>query len=117
MRSRGGGARRAAAALLAAAACSLAAAGDAGASWYPGRRRPQFPVDPGYAVLPSAYSLPGVGRGYGLLGAVTRDHTRSSYGAGLRVVTASGEVCRIDLAAGSEGVQPSIFFQYPWELL
>lgn len=42
--------------------------------------------------------------------------TRSSYGAGLRIVTASGVVYRIDLADGDEGFQPSIFFQYPWEL-
>lgn len=42
--------------------------------------------------------------------------TRSSYGAGFRMVTASGLVYRIDLASGSEGFQPSIFFQYPWEM-
>lgn len=42
--------------------------------------------------------------------------TRSSYGAGLRVVTASGVVYRVDLGFGDEGFQPSIFFQYPWEL-
>lgn len=42
--------------------------------------------------------------------------TRSSGGAGLRVITASGLVYRFDLAAGQEGVQPSVFFQYPWEL-
>lgn len=42
--------------------------------------------------------------------------TRSAGGAGLRVVTASGLVYRFDLAAGQEGVQPSVFFQYPWEL-
>lgn len=39
---------------------------------------------------------------------------RSSYGAGFRMVTASGLVYRVDLAAGNEGVQPSVFFQYPW---
>ena len=42
------------------------------------------------------------------------DITRSSYGAGLRMVTASGLVYRVDFASGSEGVQTSIFFQYPW---
>lgn len=42
--------------------------------------------------------------------------TRSSYGVGFRVVTASGLVYRLDLAGGSEGFQPCIFFQYPWEL-
>jgi hypothetical protein len=41
---------------------------------------------------------------------------RSAYGAGARVVTASGLVYRLDLGAGDEGIQPSIFFQYPWEL-
>ncbi|MFI5304936.1 MAG: hypothetical protein ACHQYP_09105 [Nitrospiria bacterium] len=42
--------------------------------------------------------------------------TRDSYGAGFRVVTASGLVYRIDLASGYEGFQPSIFFDYPWQL-
>jgi hypothetical protein len=42
--------------------------------------------------------------------------TRSSFGAGFRMVTASGLVYRIDLASGNEGFQTSIFFQYPWEL-
>lgn len=42
--------------------------------------------------------------------------SRSSYGAGFRVVTASGVVYRIDLGFGDEGFQPSVFFQYPWEL-
>lgn len=41
---------------------------------------------------------------------------RQSYGSGLRIVTASGLVYRLDLAAGDEGWQPSVFFQYPWEL-
>lgn len=43
------------------------------------------------------------------------DTWRSSYGAGLRVVTASGVVFRADVAAGREGVSPSIFIGYPWE--
>lgn len=42
--------------------------------------------------------------------------TRSSGGAGLRIVTGSGLVYRLDLAGGQEGFQPSVFFQYPWEL-
>lgn len=42
--------------------------------------------------------------------------SRSSYGVGLRIVTASGLIYRFDIAAGQEGIQPSIFFQYPWEL-
>jgi hypothetical protein len=56
------------------------------------------------------------------IGTVTDDSsklwstTRSSYGFGLRIVTASGLVYRMDLAAGKEGIQPCIFFQYPWEL-
>ena len=41
---------------------------------------------------------------------------RLSYGAGARVITASGLVYRLDLAGGDEGFQPSVFFQYPWEL-
>jgi hypothetical protein len=42
------------------------------------------------------------------------DITRSSYGVGFRMVTASGLVYRLDLATGDEGFQSSIFFQYPW---
>jgi hypothetical protein len=41
---------------------------------------------------------------------------RSSAGGGLRMVTASGVVFRVDLATGSEGTLPSIFIGYPWEL-
>jgi hypothetical protein len=41
---------------------------------------------------------------------------RQSYGAGARIITASGLVYRFDLAHGDEGLQPSVFFQYPWEL-
>jgi len=44
------------------------------------------------------------------------DIRRSSYGTGFRMVTASGLVYRIDLATGYEGIQTSIFFQYPWEM-
>ena len=44
------------------------------------------------------------------------DHFRSSYGAGFRVVTASGAVFRGDLAFGKEGFQPNVFIGYPWEL-
>lgn len=41
---------------------------------------------------------------------------RSSTGIGLRMVTASGVVFRADVATGREGVSPSIFIGYPWEL-
>ena len=44
------------------------------------------------------------------------DLMRSSYGMGIRMVTASGVVFRADLAAGQEGIQPNIFIGYPWEL-
>lgn len=44
------------------------------------------------------------------------DTMRSSYGLGVRMVTASGAVFRLDIAAGYEGVQPSLFIGYPWEL-
>lgn len=44
------------------------------------------------------------------------DTTRSSYGLGMRVVTASGAVFRGDFAYGDEGFQPNIFIGYPWEL-
>ena len=42
--------------------------------------------------------------------------TRSSYGVGVRAVTASGAVFRGDLAYGDEGFQPNIFIGYPWEM-
>jgi hypothetical protein len=44
------------------------------------------------------------------------DVVRQSYGTGVRMVTASGLVYRLDFATGDEGFQPSVFFQYPWEL-
>lgn len=44
------------------------------------------------------------------------DTWRSSTGIGLRMVTASGVVFRADVATGNEGVSPSIFIGYPWEL-
>lgn len=45
------------------------------------------------------------------------DIWRSSTGIGLRMVTASGVVFRADVATGKEGVSPSIFIGYPWELM
>jgi len=42
------------------------------------------------------------------------DDTRSVYGAGVRLVTGSGSVYRFDLAMGDEGLQPNLFFYYPW---
>ena len=44
------------------------------------------------------------------------DIMRDSYGAGVRIVTASGVVFRADLAFGKEGVEPEIFIGYPWEI-
>jgi len=41
---------------------------------------------------------------------------RSTYGTGLRIVTASGAVFRGDFAFGDEGFQPNVFIGYPWEL-
>ncbi len=43
------------------------------------------------------------------------DDIRSVAGVGARVITASGVVFRADIAAGQEGVQPSLWFDYPWE--
>ena len=40
--------------------------------------------------------------------------TRYSYGAGLRLVAASGSVYRADLANGNEGTEFTVFFFYPW---
>jgi outer membrane protein assembly factor BamA len=44
-----------------------------------------------------------------------RDIYRSSYGAGFRMVTASGIVLRADVAAGREGIETTIIMGYPWE--
>ncbi len=44
------------------------------------------------------------------------DLWRSSTGVGLRMITASGVVFRADVAGGREGIAPSIFIGYPWEL-
>ena len=40
--------------------------------------------------------------------------TRYVVGSGVRLVTESGAVYRFDLAKGNEGVQPNLFFYYPW---
>src|SRR6266568_1130833 len=45
-----------------------------------------------------------------------KKNMRDSYGAGFRIVTASGVVLRADLAYGKEGVNTAIFIGYPWEL-
>jgi outer membrane protein assembly factor BamA len=45
-----------------------------------------------------------------------RANMRDSYGAGFRVVTASGVVFRGDVAHGKEGLNTAIFIGYPWEL-
>lgn len=57
--------------LLVAAVLIRAAAASAAPDFLPDRRRPQFSAVPGYAVVPYAYSLPGIGWGYGVLGAAT----------------------------------------------
>jgi hypothetical protein len=41
---------------------------------------------------------------------------RSSYGIGLRMITASGVVFRGDVADGHDGIATAIFIGYPWEL-
>ncbi|MDH4189736.1 MAG: BamA/TamA family outer membrane protein [Betaproteobacteria bacterium] len=40
--------------------------------------------------------------------------SRYTYGAGLRLVAASGAVYRADLATGNEGSELTVFFAYPW---
>ncbi|MDH5712270.1 MAG: hypothetical protein OEZ15_11510, partial [Gammaproteobacteria bacterium] len=42
------------------------------------------------------------------------DETRESYGAGFRLIAASGAVYRFDIASGSEGTEQIIIFEYPW---
>lgn len=44
------------------------------------------------------------------LGTITRD----SYGAGFRLVSASGYVYRADYATGDEGSEMTVIFSYPW---
>jgi len=42
------------------------------------------------------------------------NEVRYSYGAGLRLVAASGAVYRADIATGNEGNEFTVFFFYPW---
>ena len=42
------------------------------------------------------------------------DETRHSYGAGFRLIAASGAVYRFDIAMGDEGGEQIIIFEYPW---
>jgi len=57
---------------------------------------------------------------FGELGSVSEtpgqlwDETRYSYGAGVRLVAASGSVYRADVAKGDEGTEVTVFFFYPW---
>lgn len=41
---------------------------------------------------------------------------RESYGAGIRMVTASGVVFRAEIANGHDGIAPTVFIGYPWEI-
>jgi len=43
------------------------------------------------------------------------DLYRPSYGAGFRMVTASGIVFRADFAFGREGMETTVILGYPWE--
>lgn len=57
---------------------------------------------------------------FGELGSVSEkssdlwNETAYSYGAGFRLVAASGAVYRADIANGSEGTELTVFFFYPW---
>jgi hypothetical protein len=42
------------------------------------------------------------------------DIYRSSYGLGLRLISASGFVYRADYATGDEGSEVSVIFSYPF---
>lgn len=44
------------------------------------------------------------------------ENWKYSYGSGVRFILASGFVVRLDVATGSEGTQPSLIFQYPWNV-
>jgi len=39
-----------------------------------------------------------------------------SYGMGIRMITASGLVYRLDIANGNEGIESTMFINYPWEI-
>jgi hypothetical protein len=39
---------------------------------------------------------------------------KRSLGIGVRFIVASGFIVRLDVAQGEEGVQPTLFFNYPW---
>ena len=41
-------------------------------------------------------------------------NSRSSYGSGFRLVSASGYIYRADYATGDEGEELTIIFSYPW---
>ncbi len=43
-------------------------------------------------------------------------HERFSYGTGVRMVTASGLVYRLDGATGDEGFEMTMIINYPWEI-
>lgn len=66
-RLRGYGAGLAICLLCALAPAALAADPDAGAFGAPERRRDQFPKEPGYAIFPYPYRLPGIGSGLSLI--------------------------------------------------
>ena len=40
--------------------------------------------------------------------------SKSSYGTGFRLVNASGNIYRADLASGDEGTNFTLIIQYPW---
>ena len=42
------------------------------------------------------------------------ERSRESYGVGVRMVTGSGSVYRLDVATGDEGTETTVFFFYPW---
>jgi hypothetical protein len=60
--------------------------------------------------LATFYEVGSVSETAGALGSRQRD----DYGAGLRVITGSGTVYRIDVATGGEGSNVTIFLNYPW---
>ena len=40
--------------------------------------------------------------------------SKSSFGTGFRLVNASGNIYRADLASGDEGTNFTLIIQYPW---
>ena len=76
----------------------------ADASWVPDRRKSQFETTFGYALFPYPYSLPGIGKGLGLVGGAMniKDTTADVYGMAF-----GGDVKGLAAGVGGPPSRPS----------